>query len=261
MADVYNEIMPGAQAVAESVTRKRAALEAKHIILTDCPGDVTAYLPKYYHTMHEIIEIGPWQSYGAFREGAGRNMTRLFLSDEARVACAEQLSRLTDVQKRASYLFSYEDAADWIHENVESEVMSVLVPLSMFATDPDAFRAQFLEERRKRFVKIEEANGGKCSARRPLSKWRVTRVLPSSVQSEVGRWQEDYNAERERQGVAWPNPTSLAVPFPEGRLQAVNLRLLKSCISLTFFRRLGMRIKQCLSEKECPENLSAFRAG
>ena len=45
------------------------------------------------------------------------------------------------------------------------------------------------------------------------------------------------------------------------RLQAVNLRLLKSCISLTFFRRLGMRIKQCLSEKECPENLSAFRAG
>ena len=91
MSEVFNEIMPGTQAVAESVTRKRAALEAKHIILTDCPGDVAAYLPKYHHTMHEIIEIGPWQSYGAFREGAGRNMTRLFLSDEARVACAEEL--------------------------------------------------------------------------------------------------------------------------------------------------------------------------
>lgn len=105
MTEDFNEIKPGAQAVAESVTRKRAALEAKHIILTDRPEDVAAYLPKYHHTMHEIIEIGPWQSYGAFREGAGRNMTRLFLSDEARVACAEQLSRLTDVQKRASYLF------------------------------------------------------------------------------------------------------------------------------------------------------------
>ena len=149
MTEDFNEIKPGAQAVAESVTRKRAALEAKHIILTDRPEDVAAYLPKYHHTMHEIIEIGPWQSYGAFREGAGRNMTRLFLSDEARAACAEELSRLTDVQKRASYLFSYEEAADWIHENVESEVMSVLVPLSMFATDPDAFRSQFLEERSK----------------------------------------------------------------------------------------------------------------
>ena len=117
MTEDFNEIKPGAQAVAESVTRKRAALEAKHIILTDRPEDVAAYLPKYHYTMHEIIEIGPWQSYGAFREGAGRNMTRLFLSDEARVACAEQLSRLTDVQKRASYLFSYEDAADWIHRN------------------------------------------------------------------------------------------------------------------------------------------------
>lgn len=219
MTEDFNEIKPGAQAVAESVTRKRAALEAKHIILTDRPEDVAAYLPKYHHTMHEIIEIGPWQSYGAFREGAGRNMTRLFLSDEARVVCAEQLSRLTDVQKRASYLFSYEDVADWIHENVESEVMSVLVPLSMFATDPDAFRAQFLEERGKRFVRLEDAiTKGKSPARTPLSKWRVTRILPASVQSELGRWQEDYNAERERQGVAWPNPTSLTVDFPEGVL-------------------------------------------
>lgn len=109
--------------------------------------------------------------------------------------------------------------------------MSVLVPLSMFATDPDAFRAQLLEERRERFVKIEEANGGKCSARRPLSKWRVTRVLPSSVQSEVGRWQEDYNAERERQGVAWPNPTSLAVPFPEGVL--ARYRAMKELVPTT----------------------------
>ena len=219
MSEVFNEIMPGAQAVAESVTRKRAALEAKHIILTDCPGDVAAYLPKYHHTMNEIIEIGPWQSYATFREGAGRNMTRLFLSDEARAACAEELSRLTDTQKRASYLFSYEDAADWIHENVESEVMSVLVPLSMFATDPDAFRSQFLEERTKRFVTLEEAaSKGKSPARTPLSKWRVTRILPASVQSELGRWQEDFNAERERQGVAWPNPTSLTVPFPEGVL-------------------------------------------
>lgn len=97
--------------------------------------------------------------------------------------------------------------------------MSVLVPLSMFATDPDAFRAQFLEERGKRFVRLEDAiTKGKSPARTPLSKWRVTRILPASVQSELGRWQEDYNAERERQGVAWPNPTSLTVDFPEGVL-------------------------------------------
>ena len=46
MTEDFNEIKPGAQAVAESVTRKRAALEAKHIILTDRPEDVAAYLPK-----------------------------------------------------------------------------------------------------------------------------------------------------------------------------------------------------------------------
>ena len=42
MTEDFNEIKPGAQAVAESVTRKRAALEAKHIILTDRPEDVAA---------------------------------------------------------------------------------------------------------------------------------------------------------------------------------------------------------------------------
>lgn len=49
--------------------------------------------------------------------------------------------------------------------------MSVLVPLSMFATDPDAFRAQFLEERGKRFVRLEDAiTKGEKSCSHPLVK-------------------------------------------------------------------------------------------
>lgn len=79
-----------------------------------------------------------WGSYASFKEDAGKNMVRLYLSDKARAACADELSRLNDKQRRANFLFSYEDAADWIHKNIESEVMSVVVPLSIFAIDPDA---------------------------------------------------------------------------------------------------------------------------
>ena len=93
--------------------------------------------------------------------------------------------------------------------------MSVVVPLSIFATDPDALRAQFLEERRARFQKIEEM-GGKCSARKPLCRWKVVRQLPAHIQSQLGCWQSDYNNEKARQGVAWPNPPSLKVTLPEG---------------------------------------------
>lgn len=77
--------------------------------------------------------------------------------------------------------------------------MSVLVPLSMFATDPDAFRAQFLEERgkQKRFVRLEDAiTKGKSPARTSLSKWRVTRILGLS-QIRVG----NSRAESNRQAV------------------------------------------------------------
>ena len=215
MTEEFDELKPGALAIAEYVTLKRARLDARNVILTDRPEDVAAYLPKYCHTMHELIEVGPWGSYASFKEDAGKNMVRLYLSDKAREACADELSRLNDKQRRANFLFSYEDAADWIHKNIESEVMSVVVPLSIFATDPDALRAQFLEERRARFQKIEEV-GGKCSARKPLCRWKVVRQLPAYIQSQLGCWQSDYNNERARQGVAWPNPPSLKVTLPEG---------------------------------------------
>ena len=215
MNEEFEELKPGALAIAEYVTLKRARLDACNVILTDRPEDVAAYLPKYCHTMHELIEVGPWGSYASFKEDAGKSMVRLYVSDKARTACAEELSRLSDKQRRANFLFSYEDAADWIHANTESEVMSVVVPLSIFATDPDALRAQFLDERRHRFQKIEEM-GVKCSARKPLYRWNVVRQLPSDIQGQLGRWQADYNEEKARQGVAWPNPPSLSVSFPEG---------------------------------------------
>lgn len=216
MSEVFNETKPGTLTVAENITRQRVALDAKHIILTDRPSDVAGYLSSYCHSMHELIEIGPWQSYAAFKDGAGQSMPRLFVSDKVREACREELSLLTDVQRRANYLFSYEDAADWIHENYDSEVMSVLVPLSMFSTDPDAFRTQFQEERFKRFQQIEEVTVNTGPATTPLCRWNVTRNLPTDIQSQLGRWNEDYREERERQGVAWPNPQGLVVPFPEG---------------------------------------------
>lgn len=215
MSEAFEDIKLGAQAIAENIAEKRAELSAKRIILTDRPEETAAYLPVYHHTMNELIEIGPWQSYAAFRDGAGRSMPRLLLTDKARLACREDLAQLTDTQRRASYLFSYEDAADWIHENFETEVMSVVVPLSMFATDPEAFRAEFLDERRERYSPIDEVTG-RGAPKIPLARWRVVRTLPKDVQSEIGRWQIDYNTERERQNKDWPHPQGLKVTMPEG---------------------------------------------
>ena len=92
---------------------------------------MAAYLPKYCHTMHELIEVGPWGSYASFKEDAGKNMVRLYLSDKACAACAEELSRFSNKQRRANFLFSYEDAADWIHKNIEEALQKPLLPSRM----------------------------------------------------------------------------------------------------------------------------------
>ena len=210
----FNEQKPGALAIAEDIAAKRTTLDSKHIILTDQPGDVAAYLSTYCHTMNELVEIGPWSCYEAFRLTAGKDLPRLYMSFKAKAACVEELANMTDLQRRANYLFSYEDTADWIYENIQTDIASVVVPLSMFSTDPDAFRSQFEEERRQRFVpKLPGTDA--VNLRTKLYKWKVVRHLPADIQGQIGQWHHDYKAERERQGVAWPNPTSLTLQFPK----------------------------------------------
>lgn len=209
----FNELKPGALALAEDVTSKRLKLDKKHIILTDTPRDTAFYLPTYCHTSNELVELGPWSCYDSFRLKAGKDLPRLFLSVEAKKACFEELSRLTDHQRRARYLYSYEDAADWIHDNIQTDIMSVVIPLSMFSTDADSFRAQFQAERRMRFQKLEDGNAS-GGIKTKLHRWHVIKTLPTDIQSQLGQWNQDYNDEKVRQGVANPHPTSLSVQFP-----------------------------------------------
>lgn len=209
----FNEVKPGALAIAEDVTTKRMRLDAKNIILTDDPSDVASYLPTYCHTMTELIELGPWGCYETFRTTVGKDLPRLFLSEKAKAVCAEELASLTDPQRRANYLFSYEDAADWLQKNMQTDVMSVVIPLSMFSTDADAFRAQFLAERRMRFQKLADGNAS-GGLKTKIYRWNLVNSLPQDIQKQIGHWKQDYNDEKVRQGLTCPNPTALTVPFP-----------------------------------------------
>ena len=123
--------------------------------MTEDPVEAAEWLRTYRHPMTELISIGPWASYSAFNQGAGVDLPRLLLSDRVRSACAEEVAGLDYAAQQAKYLFSYEDAAEWIEANVETRVMSVVVPLSIFATDPDALRTEFEEEKRLRFTNVK----------------------------------------------------------------------------------------------------------
>ena len=145
------ETAPGTVLLAVDVARRQAELRRRSVIMTEDPVEAAEWLRTYRHPMTELISIGPWASYSAFNQGAGVDLPRLLLSDRVRSACAEEVAGLDYAAQQAKYLFSYEDAAEWIEANVETRVMSVVVPLSIFATDPDALRAEFEEEKRLRF--------------------------------------------------------------------------------------------------------------
>ena len=131
------ETAPGTVLLAVDVARRQAELRRRSVIMTEDPVEAAEWLRTYRHPMTELISIGPWASYSAFNQGAGVDLPRLLLSDRVRSACAEsRLPGSTTRRSRRSISFAYEDAAEWIEANVETRVMSVVVPLSIFATDP-----------------------------------------------------------------------------------------------------------------------------
>ena len=221
MDSVFDDQQPGTLAIREKIAATCAELANKNIIVTDNPTDIRFYLDEYRHTMNELVEIGPWGSYATFKESAGKTLRRLMISDKARIACAEELKQLDHLQSQAKYLFSYPETAKWISENIQSEVMSVVIPLSMFSSNPDNFRKEFLAERRKRFTRFEANPNAKQF--RPLSTWKVVRQLPLEIQKNIGKWKDEYRAEKEKQGVVYPNPQSLIVEFPKGVLAKYKL--------------------------------------
>ena len=207
------ETAPGTVLLAVDVARRQAELRRRSVIMTEDPVEAAEWLRTYRHPMPELISIGPWASYSAFNQGAGVDLPRLLLSDRVRSACAEEVAGLDYAAQQAKYLFSYEDAAEWIEANVETRVMSVVVPLSIFATDPDALRAEFEEEKRLRFTNVK-TNEGAAKPRRILARWNVVKNLAKEAREAIGNWSSDYAAEKVRQQVAWPVPPSMEVDFP-----------------------------------------------
>ena len=194
------ETAPGTVLLAVDVARRQAELRRRSVIMTEDPVEAAEWLRTYRHPMTELISIGPWASYSAFNQGAGVDLPRLLLSDRVRSACAVEVAGLDYAAQQAKYLFSYEDAAEWIEANVETRVMSVVVPLSIFATDPDALRAGFEEEKRLRFTNVK-TNEGAAKPRRILARWNVVKNLAKEAREAIG------NCMRPRRFVSrWPGP-------------------------------------------------------
>ena len=115
--------------------------------MTEDPVEAAEWLRTYRHPMTELISIGPWASYSAFNQGAGVDLPRLLLSDRVRSACAVEVAGLDYAAQQVKYLFAFEDAAEWIEANVETRVMSVVVPQPVGPTTHTSFIFSLLRSR------------------------------------------------------------------------------------------------------------------
>ena len=206
--------LAGTAAIREANTAKKAELAERNVILMESPEDFPAYFKIYNRSQTELIELSSWSKASMSRRGI-TSLPKIFVSDEVRLRYGEMLRATGDNRTaNAKYLYSIEDFADFMHRTMRAEVLSVLVPLSMFADNPDGFRAEFLAEKSQRTAKFLAGLGKRRME--AISRWKCMKHLRPGILEELAQWKADYKAEKERQGVAWPVPTSLAVDFPDG---------------------------------------------
>lgn len=169
--------------------------------------DFQTYLSEYRLCAKDVLSVFPW-SKNSFHRTAHGELPFILVNSAARKVFSEELESLSVYAKRANKLYSAKDLARYFQEHLKSSLMTVVLPVSLFVNDIEAFRRDFIAEKH---YWLEE-KGNKRRVVPITNHWEsVANHLPSDVLSEVLEWEndlEDLKAKQQKSSVT-------RVTFPE----------------------------------------------
>lgn len=138
------------------------------------------YLRHHKWCAEQCLECFPW-SRASFNKLAKPDLPCVYLTSKARKVHSELIEQMDVRCRNAKFLYDPQDLMEWFRSNLDSEVETVLVPLSYFAINPDAFRNEFLAEKEKRLQVVYENRTVKATAETgPNQAWTIRRNRISS---------------------------------------------------------------------------------
>ena len=111
----------------------------------------------------------------------------------------EAFAQLSPRAQAAKMLWALSDVAAWVYDRTTASVQNVLVPLSIFTNNPDAFRKTFIDEYKIR-AKRGDFNPVRGLHPSLVSNWNCVSSLKGGALDEIGRWFEDTSQLAKLQG-------------------------------------------------------------
>lgn len=170
-----------------------------HGVLIEDPRAIVPLLREYCWGVPQVVKAFPWSRI-TFDRTAKKDVSFLLGTKWIRDRYVEEMRSWPATARNARYWYSPAEITAWLATHIESTIESVLVPLTLFTSQPDALRQAFLREKNRR---LEEAYhlGPMAYRRSRLANWPIYDGIKPEFRKELGRWFEDNTLYAQQQGV------------------------------------------------------------
>lgn len=193
----------GATAAAKYAADVAAMREAfPNVILVKGLDALADYLHRHIWCREDICSIFPWGTT-LFSWTAGSSIPFILNTKAVRAHYKDLMADWPLQTRNAKKLFDPEDLKEWFRKNLVSTVDSVLVPLTLFAENPDAMRKAFKEASAKHLPDAMAISARRGISRCRLALWpEIIELVRPQYRGEIGRFFDDLAEAAEEQQVA-----------------------------------------------------------
>lgn len=173
---------------------------APNIIVLTNEEVIPDYLQEHQWCKADILRTLP-VSLSWFNAAIGRKLPFILNTRKIRDAYPEFFENMTLEARNARYLYAPRDLASWLQENMISTVETVLVPLTMFATNPDQMRDTFRRVSSERLSESFASQTRQQLFKSRLAEWpEIRNLIRPELRDHVGVFADDLNHFAEIQG-------------------------------------------------------------
>lgn len=199
MSSAQDSPSPG-DAYRSSVEAIREAFP--NVIVVPGIEPLADYLQRHTWCKEDIYRCFPWRPH-FFLDTAGRDLPFILNTAAVRAHYKDLMADWPLQTRNARKLYDPEDLLKWFRDHLVSTIDTVLVPLTMFAENPEGMRRTFRRVKTKHLSEALEVRGRSSISKHRLVDWPEIRpLIRRDYQDEVGRIFDDLAKTAEEQGVA-----------------------------------------------------------
>ena len=196
-------LLPLAVQRSTSYIKEVEAIRKKNPAVIVVPGLESLADHLRYHTWDtkDVLNVFPWK-LSFFLRRTSDSLPFILNTTTVRKAFPEKFAAWDYEHRNARKLYDPKDVHDWFSNHLLSKIETVLVPLPLFATRPDAMRESFRVVKDDKLSSLYQAKHAKVARQGRLALWpEIKQHIRPEFRNEVGRFFDDLLEAAKKQNV------------------------------------------------------------